>query len=941
MDTITPQVQEFRDKLAELPRERLIEIIREQNPQYVDEINRIEWVFRNKLTDLLNPDGTPITERDFTHEELIRVIDPPFIYSTELMRQGFNEEMQRQIHIAADPVLWCKQILGITPRIYQVLVMRDTHHQIVMRLGRRSGKSFCLAAYMLWHAFVHTRDRILVLAPVKNQVALLYEAILELAENSPIVRDAITKKPRNPQYEIWFSNGSSIKLFTTGLKNASKCLTPNHDVLTKENGWVPIANVKAGDIVASWNEGKLIWKEAAAVWSYDYDGPMLNYDSRNLRFTATPEHRWKVISRAGGSRRTMKSTYWLDSTELRANTLIPAVGDPMPTETENYSGAEMELWGWWLAEGSGFDYNMARISQVKEEGRARIIEVAKELGVHYSVFKREIRVRWKPPIFSGTVSYDKFIPRELMLEKHRDRLLKGLLLGDGCKTDIGWLYSSSSEKLAEGVQELAFLEGNRVYMTERKMDYYEPVGGGPCKRHWAVSIKPVIAWTYNTANENWIDYKGKVHCLTVPGTGTFVARRDGKAAFITGNSDGARGQEADMIVLDEMDYMGTDDLVAVMAMLMKTDPTKLFQKKLIGASTPTGQRKTFWSWNVNPQEDFHAYFFPSLCNMLWNSEEERKARLRYRNEQQYRHEILADWGEDADGVYPRKYVDRAFNVEKEWEYKISAYDNNQYVYTLGVDWDKHGAGVNVVAAQTPRANPAAGPIKVVYREEIQKGDFTYTESVKRILELDSIFKFDHIYVDQGAGEYQVEVLHQYGIDNPHTKIHLKTKAYHFSNTIEIRDPYTRQIEKKRIKPFIVDNLVHYLEIERIIFNASDDELYLQLISYIKLRENDSGYPVFAPGGDTQDHAHDALLLALFAITENYDALFEQSYNFAPVAISNSFFIPDSNKEKEPKGPDIIKDKNTGEIRLQAPLKASVGSRSGRKSTNRMIKRKSF
>src|SRR5690606_28300202 len=67
-------------------------------------------------------------------------------------------------------------------------------------------------------------------------------------------------------------------------------------------------------------------------------------------------------------------------------------------------------------------------------------------------------------------------------------------------------------------------------------------------------------------------------------------------------SDVARGQEAHVIVLDEMDYMGVDDLDALYAMLQKTDANQP-DKIMIGASTPTGRRERFWEWNMGITPD--------------------------------------------------------------------------------------------------------------------------------------------------------------------------------------------------------------------------------------------------------------------------------------------------------------------------------------------------
>ena len=74
--------------------------------------------------------------------------------------------------------------------------------------------------------------------------------------------------------------------------------------------------------------------------------------------------------------------------------------------------------------------------------------------------------------------------------------------------------------------------------------------------------------------------------------------------------------------------------------------------------------------------------------------------------------------------------------------------------------------------------------------------------------------------------------------------------------------------KKEMKPFMVDNVRQFLEKERILFPETDEELYLQLISYIVIRTTQLGRPIFEASGTAMDHAHDALMLALLAITQN-------------------------------------------------------------------------
>lgn len=626
----------------DLSREEILDIIRQQNPKYIRHIERIEYVFKYKMNHLTWDDGSPITERPLTKEELILLVDPPFIYSKEMAKMGYNEEQQRQIHMASDPLLWAQEMLNFKSRAYQTLVLRNPHDRKVMRWGRRLGKTISLTVFILWYAYTNPKARIIIVTPVMAQAQIIYDGILEMAEKSEVVYGSIQRKVRTPHLQIELFNKSTIKLFSTGIKSGNK-------------------------------------------------------------------------------------------------------------------------------------------------------------------------------------------------------------------------------------------------------------------------------------------------------------------------SDTIRGQEADVLVLDEMDYMGPDDLVALMAMLQTTDEDKTTEKMLLAASTPTGQRSTFWQWNTNPKSNFVSFWFPSYVNPGWNQQIEDQFRIDYPDIFGYTHEVEAAWGESAEGVYPRKAIDGSFidfweeeqlysdGRRKTWKYEL--YNSNpQSTYVFGVDWDKYGAGVNVVVLELCHSNypnsNLEGKIRLVYREEIMKGEFTYVYSVQRIAELAAIYMPKHIYVDRGAGETQLELLHLYGKENPHTMLHKTVKGWQFSQSIEVTDPFTKELIKKELKLFMVDNLFKMLEKDQLRFSMDDDEMYMELISYIRVRESITGKPIFGMSGDVKDHAHDALLLACFAIADNYDELLNPVYASFSIPISNSNFLPTfelTNKQDEELAKEIYEDK-PAPVMLKRPM---AGFSMRRNSSGMSIQRKMF
>jgi len=214
---------------------------------------------------------------------------------------------------------------------------------------------------------------------------------------------------------------------------------------------------------------------------------------------------------------------------------------------------------------------------------------------------------------------------------------------------------------------------------------------------------------------------------------------------------------------------------------------------------------------------------------------------------------------------------------------------------MGIDWDKYGAGTNIVVLEVCSNNyeedQFKDKIKICHREEIQKSEYTLTRAVERIIELNAMLNPKHIYVDRGFGEVQVELLHKHGVENPHTRLREKVKGLSFAETIDVRDPYTKLMIKKELKPYMVDNLRQYLERGQLCIPSTDDEMYMQLISYVVIRTTQTGRPVFEASGSAVDHAHDALLLALLAVAENYGEFSKTRAATNIETVSNSFFIP--------------------------------------------------
>nr|DAR47982.1 MAG TPA: Terminase [Caudoviricetes sp.] len=132
--------------------------------------------------------------------------------------------------------------------------------------------------------------------------------------------------------------------------------------------------------------------------------------------------------------------------------------------------------------------------------------------------------------------------------------------------------------------------------------------------------------------------------------------------FTTGASSGSgaasiRGQRGDLLLLDEIDYMGENDYSTV-AMIAGERP----DIAMICSSTPTGKRGTFYRMCKDPTFGFKEHFHPSMDNPNWNKQMEDEFRSQL-TASQYEHEVLAEFGTEEAGVFDKTLIDAAMKKE--------------------------------------------------------------------------------------------------------------------------------------------------------------------------------------------------------------------------------------------------------------------------------------
>lgn len=203
-----------------------------------------------------------------------------------------------------------------------------------------------------------------------------------------------------------------------------------------------------------------------------------------------------------------------------------------------------------------------------------------------------------------------------------------------------------------------------------------------------------------------------------------------------------RGQDAHMIVIDEIDYLEDPDVDAVLAILASHPNCKL-----IAATTPAGWRKRFYTYVTQKDAGFKEFWFISAESPNWGEQEEQFFRATT-DEARFSHEYLADFAESEDGVFKADYINKSiYNYEMA---EIKPDMSNDYI--LGVDWNK-SAGTHMVIIEQ-----IGHTLRLAKKIVVPESEYMQTDSVDIIIRLNDMWRFKHIFVDAGYGCLDPETL---------------------------------------------------------------------------------------------------------------------------------------------------------------------------------------
>jgi len=364
------------------------------------------------------------------------------------------------------------------------------------------------------------------------------------------------------------------------------------------------------------------------------------------------------------------------------------------------------------------------------------------------------------------------------------------------------------------------------------------------------------------------------------------------AGSVARGGDGTtiRGQDADIVLIEEADYVSEQAFTGAIIPLLSTSP----DTKLIAFSTPLGFTTTPFYKLCNSSPDYKEFHFTYRV-LPWHKEVEKQRHNM--TEERWNREYEASFADISAGVYKPKYIDRALTKYKYEDETKKGF----WSYCMGVDWnEKHGAEIVVLGH-----NPHLRKFRLVEAVHVGGAAFTQLNSVAKVVEIYKKWRPDFMYVDSGNGSTNHELLlHMSQKAMPNDEIanlRYVVKKYDSGAKVEVRDIITGEKVKKAAKPFMVDASIRMFEQNRIDISEHDSVLEKQLRNYMIERYTETNIPKFGLL-DTAvgDHRLDAFNLAVVAFQLEFADLFKREYILGG-AVANNPLKGDQDFDEEDHG----------------------------------------
>jgi len=345
------------------------------------------------------------------------------------------------------------------------------------------------------------------------------------------------------------------------------CLDAETEALTNR-GWVAGFDLHPSDVLLTKNieTGVLEWQEMSDLKLFpEYDGPLVEFETRTFSAVSTPDHRWPVLDHYH------KENICKVTNEIRGQHSIHRTGVYEGADKSPWSDDFVELCGWFLTDGTCHIHPEKEIKKQKNRvyagPRIRVIlcqseranpgKVAQIDGLlerlgccaHRGEWKKDQRINWRvnrpTSEMLNALFPERTLTADFIASLTRDqarKLLETMMLGDGnlAGTDgRQQIFTARSKEAIDAFQMLCTLCGHASTSRWRDMSKYEPksdkltnvpkmtgVWIATILRRDTVKVKEEQKREFNSRQGVW--------CPVVPNT-FFVARRKG-SVYVTGNT---------------------------------------------------------------------------------------------------------------------------------------------------------------------------------------------------------------------------------------------------------------------------------------------------------------------------------------------------------------------------------------------------------------------
>lgn len=369
------------------------------------------------------------------------------------------------------------------------------------------------------------------------------------------------------------------------------CYSPDHQYLTSD-GWINVNELTLDHKVASMIDGRLVYQNPIKLHEYDYEGKMYQLKTNHIDLLVTPNHRmyYRTTSTTNFQIKKAEEVHHMKyKMKKNVNEWIPDYSGKIPEclilnedktkithfkingfinglnkQVDDYIldiDSWITIYGIYLTEGSVTDNHLLIVAN-KPRVQEALNEVTKYLNndkrTNWTIRNTQI-VKF---LGKGLIAINKYLHQWVWyLNKEQcQKLVYSMCLGNcGKMENCTWRYYTSSTRLADDFQRLCLHAGYSCNKLLKTPNY------------WILTIitsqnEPIInkisekksKFDEYVFQDNWVNYKGKVYCCTMPDEkGIIYVRRNGKPIWCCNSRAAQKGSMG--MIYDHKDMPFTKD----------------------------------------------------------------------------------------------------------------------------------------------------------------------------------------------------------------------------------------------------------------------------------------------------------------------------------------------------------------------------------------------